>query len=58
MIALLGAGEMGVALLAGLVRLGHDPAEILVVEPHAEHAQRLREEYGIATAPAHKAAEP
>ncbi|MCY0939420.1 pyrroline-5-carboxylate reductase family protein [Streptomyces sp. H34-S4] len=32
--------------------------EILVVEPRAKHAQRLREEYGITTAPAQKAAEP
>ncbi|MCY0922509.1 NAD(P)-binding domain-containing protein [Streptomyces sp. H27-G5] len=57
-IALFGAGEMGEALLAGLVRSGHESAGILVVEPRAEHAQRLREEYGITTAPARKAAEP
>ncbi|MFF0200826.1 pyrroline-5-carboxylate reductase [Streptomyces sp. NPDC005017] len=56
MISLFGAGEMGEALLAGLVRSGHAPEEILVVEPRAERAEELKWKYGVtAVAPRHAA---
>lgn len=51
MIAIIGAGKMGEALLAGLLRTGHDPAGVLVVEPRQEHALELRARYGVETVP-------
>ncbi|MFJ8079040.1 pyrroline-5-carboxylate reductase [Streptomyces sp. NPDC096205] len=57
MIALFGAGEMGEALLAGLVRSGRGPDEILVVEPRAERADDLKWKYGVSAVPPQKAAE-
>jgi pyrroline-5-carboxylate reductase len=57
MISLFGAGEMGEALLAGLVRSGRAPDEILVVEPRAERAEELRWKYGVTAVPPRRAAE-
>ncbi|GAB3490728.1 pyrroline-5-carboxylate reductase [Nocardiopsis coralliicola] len=56
MIAIIGAGKMGEALLAGLLATGHDPADVAVTEPRADHAAELRERYGVATLPAAEAA--
>ncbi|GAA3764555.1 pyrroline-5-carboxylate reductase [Spinactinospora alkalitolerans] len=57
MIAIIGAGKMGEALLAGLLSTGHDPADVLVTEPRHEHAQELRARYGVEVVPAGSAAE-
>ncbi|MFJ5775403.1 pyrroline-5-carboxylate reductase [Streptomyces sp. NPDC093094] len=57
MISLFGAGEMGEALLAGLVRSGRAPDEIVVVEPRTERAEELRWKYGVAAVPPRQAAE-
>ncbi|CAM3968495.1 pyrroline-5-carboxylate reductase [Nocardiopsis rhodophaea] len=57
MIAIIGAGKMGEALLAGLLGTGHDPADVLVVEPREEHAAQLRQGYGVETVPAAEAAQ-
>ncbi|GHC70714.1 pyrroline-5-carboxylate reductase [Nocardiopsis terrae] len=56
MIAIIGAGKMGEALLAGLLAKGHTPEDVLVTEPRAEHARELRGRYGIETVPAQDAA--
>ncbi|GAB3211383.1 pyrroline-5-carboxylate reductase [Marinactinospora thermotolerans DSM 45154] len=56
MIAIIGAGKMGEALLAGLLGTGHAAAEVLVTEPRAEQARRLRERYGVEIVPAEEAA--
>lgn len=53
-IALIGAGKMGEALLAGLVDGGHS---VVVCEPNEERAQTLRDRYGITTGDARQAAE-
>lgn len=56
MIAIIGAGKMGEALLAGLLGTGHGPDDVLVTEPREEHAAELRERYGVRTVPAAEAA--
>lgn len=45
--AILGAGNMGEAVLAGLLRSGRDAATVLVGEKRAERAAELREKYGV-----------
>jgi pyrroline-5-carboxylate reductase len=57
MIAIIGGGKMGEALLAGLLGTGHDPADVLVTEPFAERADELRARYGTAVVPAAEAAQ-
>ncbi|MBB6175040.1 pyrroline-5-carboxylate reductase [Nocardiopsis mwathae] len=57
MIAIIGAGKMGEALLAGLLGTGYDPADVLVVEPRAPHAARLRQQYGVETVSPREAAQ-
>ncbi|MBR8742044.1 pyrroline-5-carboxylate reductase [Nocardiopsis sp. MG754419] len=57
MIAIIGAGKMGEALLAGLLAKGHSPGDVLVTEPREEHAAELRLRYGVETVPAAEAAE-
>ena len=52
MIAIIGAGKMGEALLAGLLAKDHSPKDVLVTEPRAEHAAELRARYGVETVPA------
>ncbi len=56
MIAILGTGKMGEALLSGLLRAGHPPAEVLAVARHADRAGELRERYGVQTPSAAEAA--
>jgi pyrroline-5-carboxylate reductase len=50
MIAILGAGKMGEALLSGVLRAGREPSELLVTVRRDEHGARLREEYGVEVA--------
>lgn len=46
-IAFIGGGNMARAIIAGLVRGGHDPRNIQVVEPIAEQRESLKAEWGI-----------
>jgi len=56
MIAILGAGKMGEALLSGLLRAGRAPSDIVVTEYRAERAAELRDTYGVQAVPAAEAA--
>jgi pyrroline-5-carboxylate reductase len=56
MIAILGTGKMGEALLSGLLRAGHPAAEVLAVARRPERAAELRERYGVQTPDAAEAA--
>ncbi|MFF4774583.1 pyrroline-5-carboxylate reductase [Microtetraspora fusca] len=47
MIAILGTGKMGEALLSGLVRAGLPPNEIMVTARRGDRAAALRETYGV-----------
>nr|WP_281249863.1 pyrroline-5-carboxylate reductase [Streptosporangium canum] len=47
MIAILGTGKMGEALLSGLLRAGFKPGDVLVTARRAERAEALRERYGV-----------
>lgn len=47
-IACIGGGNMGRAILGGLVRRGHPPASILVAEPREEARLALAAELGVA----------
>ena len=47
MIAILGAGKMGEALLSGLLRAGRHPADVGVVVRRPERADELRSAYGV-----------
>jgi len=49
-IAFVGGGNMAEAMIAGLVRAGHEAKAIQVREPRAERARALREAYGIGIA--------
>jgi pyrroline-5-carboxylate reductase len=57
MIAILGTGKMGEALLSGLLRAGRPAAELAVVVRRPQRAQELREAHGIAVLTAAEAAE-
>ena len=57
MIAILGTGKMGEALLSGLIRAGRPAAELAVVVRRPQRAKELREAYGIAALTAAEAAE-
>jgi pyrroline-5-carboxylate reductase len=46
-VAIIGAGVMGETLLSGLLRGGHDAADLMVGEKRAERATELREKYGV-----------
>ena len=48
--AVIGAGNMGEALIAGLISYGQTPANIAVCEKRAERAAELVSRYGIAIA--------
>lgn len=48
MIAILGTGKMGEALLSGLLRAGRRPSELLVTARREERAELLRDRYGVA----------
>jgi pyrroline-5-carboxylate reductase len=50
MIAILGAGKMGEALLSGVLRAGRRPSELLVTARREERGALLRERYGVAVA--------
>jgi pyrroline-5-carboxylate reductase len=47
MIAVLGAGQMGEALVSGLLRAGCPPATVIAAVRRADRAEALREAYGI-----------
>ena len=47
MIAILGAGKMGEALISGLLRAGRNPVEVLAVVRRPDRAAQLRETYGV-----------
>jgi pyrroline-5-carboxylate reductase len=55
-IAILGAGKMGEALISGLLRAGRSPAGVLAVVRRAERGQQLRDTYGITIVSAAEAA--
>ncbi len=46
-VAIIGAGVMGETLLSGMLRGGHDAADLMVGEKRAERATELREKYGV-----------
>jgi pyrroline-5-carboxylate reductase len=56
MIAILGTGKMGEALLSGLLDAGYPPAEVLAVTRRPERAAELRDRYGVQTPSAAEAA--
>ncbi len=57
MIAIIGAGRMGEALLAGILHTGRDAAEVLISEAREDRAAELCQRYGVAAAsPAEAAA--
>lgn len=47
MIAILGAGKMGEALLSGVLRAGRRPAELMVTVRREERGALLHERYGV-----------
>src|ERR1700731_2026717 len=47
MIAILGTGKMGEALLSGLLRAGRDPSAVVAAVRRDERAAELRDRYGI-----------
>jgi len=47
MIAILGAGKMGEALISGLLRAGRSPSDVVVVVRRTARADQLRETYGV-----------
>src|SRR5690606_41688910 len=47
MIAILGTGKMGEALLSGLLRAGRSPDEIVATARRPERAEALRKRYGV-----------
>lgn len=49
MIAILGAGKMGEALLSGLLRAGRDPSDVVVTVRRREHGEVLEKRYGVQT---------
>ena len=55
-IAILGAGKMGEALISGLLRAGRAPAGIIAAARRGARADELRERYGIAVTGAAEAA--
>jgi pyrroline-5-carboxylate reductase len=46
-VAVIGAGVMGETLLSGLIRAGHDLADLVVGEKRPERAVELREKYDV-----------
>jgi len=47
-IAILGAGKMGEALISGLLRAGRNPSDVVVVVRRSARADQLRETFGVA----------
>ncbi|MGH3167838.1 MAG: pyrroline-5-carboxylate reductase [Trebonia sp.] len=56
MIAILGVGKMGEALLSGLVRAGRPASEVAVVVRRAERGEDLTDRYGVRVLAAEEAA--
>ena len=56
MIAILGTGKMGEALLSGLLESGYPAAEVAAVSRRPERAAELRDRYGVPTPSATEAA--
>ncbi|GII88456.1 pyrroline-5-carboxylate reductase [Sphaerisporangium siamense] len=56
MIAILGTGKMGEALLSGLLRAGVAPGEIIATARRPERAAALRERHGVRVVPNTEAA--
>src|ERR1700678_81123 len=56
MIAILGTGKMGEALLSGLLRAGRPPSEVAVVVRREARADELRGGYGVPAGSAEEAA--
>ena len=56
MIAILGAGKMGEALISGLLRAGRSPSDVVVVVRRSARADQLRETYGVLAVSAAEAA--
>ncbi len=54
-LALLGAGRMGQAIIAGLLASGWDPGRIVAAEPHEPTAREVAEHHGIVILPAPQA---
>lgn len=52
MIAIIGAGKMGEALLSGLLSSGADPSTVLVTEPSEDQAVEIRKRYAVEVVPA------
>ena len=50
-IAFIGGGNMASAIVGGLMHAGQAPASILIVEPLAEQADRLRSQFGVRVQP-------
>jgi pyrroline-5-carboxylate reductase len=55
-IAILGAGKMGEALISGLLRASHAPAGVIAVTRRPERSAELHERYGVQIAGAGEAA--
>jgi len=55
-IAILGAGQMGEALISGLLRAGVAPAQIVAAARRPDRAEQLRQAYGITVTSAAAAA--
>jgi len=56
-IAVLGAGTIGGALLAGLLRAGHEPSELLFTERYPQRRAEVEARYGVTAADPATAAE-
>jgi len=46
-IAVIGAGKMGEALISGLLKAGTSPDDVLITERYAARAQELTQRYGV-----------
>ena len=55
-IAFIGGGNMASAILGGLIRQGLPASQITVVEPFADTAAKLRQDFGVAVLPEASAA--
>ena len=47
MIAVIGAGKMGEALVSGLLKAGASPDDLLITERYEERAHELSQRYGV-----------
>lgn len=56
MIAIIGAGKMGEALLSGLLRAGKEASDIVVTVRRVERGETLRKRYGVEVVPNAEAA--